>query len=335
MNDADRIESWIEQLSNNLFDAGSSLDKTIEMMIAIGPAAVRRLTRYFAEGPANRFGWYPENLKAALVRLSQADPDTFLASFPDVVADETGTLPAVLGRIDDPRVDDILNRVLWNPDPDPDRQYTKIGVVRALSATPGPRVQRALIRALDHPSNSLTRAVAQTLGAIGDKTAVEPLERYQAAKANEPFKLAEEAERAVLQIRTRLASGAPPAAQGNEVRERSEVDRLIERLGSDDQAKSESALRALEDLGEPARRRLFEATEFLVKIPWGGHPMDAPTRRSVALGRLGRIYPDVLLGLVRGKKYLRLDTIQGLGYTGDERLTAIAREALKVCGDDR
>src|SRR5579863_2822168 len=91
MDDARRFESWIKDLTDNQFDPGSSVDQTIENLCAAGPAAVRHLTHYYAEGRANA-GGFPENLKGALIRLSLADPETFLACFPDVVMDETGTL---------------------------------------------------------------------------------------------------------------------------------------------------------------------------------------------------------------------------------------------------
>jgi hypothetical protein len=87
-------------------------------------------------------------------------------------------------------------------------------------------------------------------------------------------------------------------------------------------------------LGEPALRRLFQAQEGLARIALGKWVIDAITNRAVALGHLGKLYPEVLLELVQGKKYLKLGRIQGLGFTGDKRLQSIAKEALKVCGDD-
>jgi hypothetical protein len=109
-----------------------------------------------------------------------------------------------------------------------------------------------------------------------------------------------------------------------------EADRWIEELGSS----FEHPASQLEALGEPALRRLFDACEGVVRVPLGQWPQDALTNRAQALGHLGKICPEVLLELVRGKKYLKLATIQGLGFTGDERLQAIAKEALKVFGDD-
>src|SRR5690349_14164226 len=111
----------------------------------------------------------------------------------------------------------------------------------------------------------------------------------------------------------------------------SEADRWIEMLGSS----FDYPTKQLEKLGEPALRRLFEATEGLVQIPLGQWPTEAVTNRAKALGHLGRIYPDLLLELAQGKKYLKLGTINGLGFSGDERLKALAKEALKVFGDDR
>jgi HEAT repeat protein len=278
-----RFETWVTNLKTNLPHAGSSVDQTIEKLIAAGPAGVR-----------------------------------------------------YLGRIDDSRVEEFLVRVLWNPDPDPDRQYAKLGVVRALAASPSPWVQRALVRALGYPKASLTRIVVQTLGGIGDEKAIGPLKDFEDANAGEPFGLADEATRAIAQIEARLATGVSPAAAKPEEPpgERSEIDVLIDQAGSWDEAKWEAAVQALEALGEPALRRLFEATEYLVKFSSDRHSRDAGTRRALALGRLGRLRPDVLVDLVRGKKYLKLDTIQGLGYTGDQRLAAIAREALKIVGND-
>jgi RNase P/RNase MRP subunit POP5 len=52
------------------------------------------------------------------------------------------------------------------------------------------------------------------------------------------------------------------------------------------------------------------------------------------LGHLGKLYPEVLLELASGKKYLKFGTIYALKLTGEERLKTIAKEALKVLGDD-
>ena len=110
----------------------------------------------------------------------------------------------------------------------------------------------------------------------------------------------------------------------------SQADRWIEILGQD----LECAMMELEKMGEPGLRRLFQACERIVWVPPGGHWQDAAMNRASALGRLGKLYPELLLELVQGKKYLKMATIQGLGYTGDERLTTIAKAALKVFGDD-
>jgi hypothetical protein len=109
-----------------------------------------------------------------------------------------------------------------------------------------------------------------------------------------------------------------------------EADRWIEMFGSN----FEQAARELENLGESALVRLFEACEGQVRVPLGQGPKDALTNRARALGRLGKLYPEKLLELVRERKYLKLGTIEGLGLTGDERLKKIAKEALKVFGDD-
>jgi hypothetical protein len=112
--------------------------------------------------------------------------------------------------------------------------------------------------------------------------------------------------------------------------DQSEADSWIEMLGSD----LDCAINELVKLGEPALCRLFQASEGLVRVPLGQWSIDADTNRALALGHLGKLYAELLLELVQGKKYLKLGTIQGLGYTGDERLKTIAEEALKVYADD-
>lgn len=86
MNETERIDAWISDLGTGLFDPRVPTAAIIESMLhTAGSAAVRRLSRYFAAGPPNRFGWHPEDLKAALARLIEAEPDAFLDSFPDSV----------------------------------------------------------------------------------------------------------------------------------------------------------------------------------------------------------------------------------------------------------
>ena len=109
-----------------------------------------------------------------------------------------------------------------------------------------------------------------------------------------------------------------------------EIDRLIGQLGY-----SQAAIVKLEALGEPALRRLFDVVEGAVRIPSGGDPRDSYTNEAVALGRLGARHPDVLLALVEGRTDLKLGTIEGLGFTGDQKLKAIAQVALKTYGNDR
>jgi hypothetical protein len=110
-----------------------------------------------------------------------------------------------------------------------------------------------------------------------------------------------------------------------------EIDRWIERLAN----QPEDAIENLEKLGgEPALHRLYQANEGTLRIPFGGDPRDALTNRSLALGRLGARYPETFLSLVQGKIYFTLGTIQALGFTGDPRLKAIAKEALKNFGNN-
>lgn len=116
----------------------------------------------------------------------------------------------------------------------------------------------------------------------------------------------------------------------NVARDESEADRWIEELSSD----LESATLVLEKLGEPALSQLFHVSEGLVKVPLGQWWKDGMVNRPLALGHLGTLYPEVLLELVQGKTFLALGTIQGLGFTGDERLKTIAKTALKVFGND-
>ena len=111
-----------------------------------------------------------------------------------------------------------------------------------------------------------------------------------------------------------------------------DIDRLIMMLENEDWG---CVIRKLEKLGEPALIRLAQVCEGIVKLPSCRDWRDGGMYRKLALGRLGKRYPERLLHLVQGRKYLKLDTIQGLGYTGDERLKTIARAALKVFGDDR
>jgi len=111
-----------------------------------------------------------------------------------------------------------------------------------------------------------------------------------------------------------------------------DIDRLIMMLEKED---SECVIRKLEKLGVPALIRLLQVCEGIGSVPASRYPQDAAMYRPLALGRLGKRYPERLLHLVQGRKYLKLGTIQGLGLTGDERLKTIARAALKVFGDDR
>src|SRR5262249_29397533 len=90
-----------------------------------------------------------------------------------------------------------------------------------------------------------------------------------------------------------------------------EIDGLISRLGT-----SESAPEKLASLGEPALRRLFDALQGAVVIPFAGDPRESITSRAMALGRLGARYPDSLLAQAQGRKDLKLGTIQALGITG-------------------
>jgi hypothetical protein len=130
----------------------------------------------------------------------------------------------------------------------------------------------------------------------------------------------------------------PPVNQGEIDRlitrrqNEADIDRLITALETED---SECVIRKLEELGEPALIRLFNACEHPGGLPACRYPQDAEMYRALALGRLGKRYPERLLQLVQGRKYLKLATIQGLGYTGDERLKTIAKAALKVFGNDR
>lgn len=111
-----------------------------------------------------------------------------------------------------------------------------------------------------------------------------------------------------------------------------DIDRLIMMLENED---SECVIRKLEKLGEPALIRLLQVCEGIVILPPCRFWRDADMNQALALGHLGKRDPERLLHLVQGRKYLKLGTIQGLGYTGDERLKTIARAALKVFGDDR
>jgi hypothetical protein len=108
-----------------------------------------------------------------------------------------------------------------------------------------------------------------------------------------------------------------------------EIDRLIETLGS-----SQNGIAELEKFGEPALRRLFEVTEGLAKVPYCGDIRDAFTNRAVALGCLGRCFPEVFLELVKTRPSLKFATILGLGFTGGPRLKAIATGGLKSFGND-
>jgi hypothetical protein len=108
-----------------------------------------------------------------------------------------------------------------------------------------------------------------------------------------------------------------------------EIDRWIAQLGT-----SDLAIEKLASLGEPALERLFDVLEGRVQISTSADPRDSFTARAVALGRLGARHPEVFLGLVQGRSSLKLGVIQALGFTGDERLKAVATEALKNFGND-
>jgi hypothetical protein len=111
--------------------------------------------------------------------------------------------------------------------------------------------------------------------------------------------------------------------------EESEIDRWIGCLGT-----SDYAVEKLETFGLPALHRLFQAVDGAVAIPAQGDPRDSSTGMYLALGRLGARYPEELLALVQGRTHLKLGLIQALGSTGDGRLKAIAKEALKNLGND-
>jgi hypothetical protein len=111
--------------------------------------------------------------------------------------------------------------------------------------------------------------------------------------------------------------------------DQNEIDKWIEYLCS-----SESALEKLETFGEPALRLLFDVTEGLVQIPLGAHWKDASLNRALALGRLGKLFPEVFLELLKTRPFPKLETIQALGFTGDERLKEIAKQSLKNFGND-
>ena len=75
----------------------------------------------------------------------------------------------------------------------------------------------------------------------------------------------------------------------------SQADRSIEMLGRD----LELAMKELEKFGKFGLRRLFQACECIVIVPPGGHWQDATMSRALALGRLGKLYPELLLELVQ------------------------------------
>jgi hypothetical protein len=110
-----------------------------------------------------------------------------------------------------------------------------------------------------------------------------------------------------------------------------EIEKWIGKLGTAD---ADFAIEKLKKMGEPALHRLYQALDGTRPVPCEGDPRDAFTNKAVALGWLGARYPDTLLALVQGKIYLKLGVIDALGYTGDPRLKAIAKEALKNFGND-
>jgi hypothetical protein len=145
------------------------------------------------------------------------------------------------------------------------------------------------------------------------------------------YERSEEVRRRVREIHGVVERSSPslsPALEFNSMDER-QIDNWIAMLGTGDYA-----LEKLDNAGEPALHRLFQVLDGTIPGPPGGDPRDAFTYRAVALGRLGARYPDTLLALVQGKTYLKLGVIQALGLTGDPRLKAIAKEALKNFGND-
>jgi hypothetical protein len=107
-----------------------------------------------------------------------------------------------------------------------------------------------------------------------------------------------------------------------------EIDRLIGQL-----ATSGYAIEKLELLGEPALRRLFDVVNGTVTVPTSGDLKDSFTQEAVVLGRLGAKYRELLLALVEGRTNLKFGVIQALGFTGNARLKAVAKEALTTFGN--
>src|SRR5262249_12018435 len=142
MADTAAIDLWIKQLREDRTADGTFAAAIIEKLVAAGPEAIRRLlprVKGWGDG-----AWARENLRAALAALGQADPETFITAFPVDEPDGSGDLSTALARIDDARVEDVLTRLIVTDDPDPDRHYARMCVVRSLANTPGPRVQRVL-----------------------------------------------------------------------------------------------------------------------------------------------------------------------------------------------
>jgi hypothetical protein len=106
-----------------------------------------------------------------------------------------------------------------------------------------------------------------------------------------------------------------------------EIDRWIARMG---EGEAEDAVETLvEQGGEPALHRVYQVCEGIIQIPLGTYWRDSVDYRSVALGGLGARYPETFLGLAEGRVHFRDGTIRAMGFTGDPRLKAIAKEALK------
>jgi hypothetical protein len=107
----------------------------------------------------------------------------------------------------------------------------------------------------------------------------------------------------------------------NQVDER-DIDDAIAMLGT-----GEYAFQKLERIGEPALHRLYQILDGAVQGPRTADWREGSTSKSVALGGLGRLYPETLLAVVQGKANLSLGVIWALGITGDRRLEAIGNEA--------
>jgi hypothetical protein len=119
----------------------------------------------------------------------------------------------------------------------------------------------------------------------------------------------------------------PPAAdrQRHVAVDQAEIDRWIERLGSDWQDAEER----LVSFGEPALGRLFELVYNPTAVPFGPDERMAMSCRLNALARLTRRHPDLVLELLKSRPYMPIAVMAAFRQWGDFRLKAIADEASK------